>query len=75
VESKPRDDPSEIGALINIGSPLIPSQDPSETKNTKESIDSEEKESKSSKESSKDRLLFVSQLVELTRERPLRRKR
>jgi hypothetical protein len=75
VESEPRDDPSEMGALIDIGSPLIPSQDPSKAENAKESIDSEEKESESSEESSEDGLLFVSQLVELTRERPLRRKR
>jgi hypothetical protein len=58
VKSKPRDVPSKMGALVDTGSPLIPSQDPSKAKNAKESIDSEE--SKSSKESSEDGLPFVS---------------
>jgi hypothetical protein len=59
VKSKPRDDPSEMGALVNIGSPLIPSQDPSKAENAKEGINSEEKESESSQESSEDGLPFV----------------
>src|ERR1700733_4965172 len=75
VKSEPTDDPCEIGALVDTGSPLIPSQDPSKAKNTKESTDSEEKESKGSKESSKDKLPTVLQLVALTRERPIQKKR
>jgi hypothetical protein len=59
VKSKPTNNPCEIRALVNIGSPLILSQDPSKAKNTKESTNSEEKESKGSKESNKDKLPTV----------------
>jgi hypothetical protein len=75
VKSKPRDDPGEMGALVDAdSSPLIPSQDPSKVENAEESTDSEEKEGESSEESSDDRLLSVSQLAELIRKRTLRKK-
>src|ERR1700733_8637281 len=75
VKSEPTNDPCEIGVLVDTGSPLIPSQDPSEAENAKESTDSEEKESESSEESSKDELPTVLQPAILTRERPIQKKR
>jgi len=36
VKSELTDHPCEMGALVDTGSPLIPSQDPSEAKNAKE---------------------------------------
>jgi hypothetical protein len=76
VKSEPRDDPGQMGALVDVGSsPLMPSQDPSEAENAKEYTNAEEKEGESSEESSDDGLPSVSQLAELTRKRPLRKKR
>jgi hypothetical protein len=54
---------------------LILSQDPSEAKNSEESTDSEKKESKGSKESSENKLPTVLQLVPLSREQPIQKKR
>ena len=77
VKSKPTNNASEMAALVNIGSPLLLSQDSSEAGNTKGSTNSnvdEIDENKSSSESSEDALLSLSQLIELTRERVIRKK-
>lgn len=74
------EDDFDIIGLVDIGSPLIPSRDPSkvlvenaEVENTK--AENVEVSSELDKEESDKALPNVSQLVKLTRERPIRKKR
>jgi hypothetical protein len=78
VKPELTNNPGDIGVLVNIGSPLLLSQDPSKAGNAKEKTDSnvEEEESVSNKEESSDnRLPSLLQLAELTRERLIQKRR
>jgi hypothetical protein len=78
VKSEPINDAGDMAALVDLGSPLLLSQDSSEAGNAKGSTDSnanEMDENESSSESSEDALPSPSQLTELTGERTIRKKR
>lgn len=59
VKLKPTDNPYEIEALVDIGPPLIPSQDPFKTKDAKESTNSKKKRVKAVKRVVRINFLFL----------------
>jgi hypothetical protein len=78
VKFEPIDNAGDMAALVDISSLLLLSQDSSEAGNAKGSTNSnanEMDENESSSESSEDALPSPSQLIELTRERIIRKKR